>query len=253
MHAAIEWHEKRRIEGLTEPELWELLWEAASEAYKDGENIPPDFAAIHGGPDIAAQWACNLTVTWYDSPVRERLLTYTPLAVEPHLETEEVPGPNTLRGYLDWVGRDADGVLTVIDYKSASGLARWNNANQHMVEAAAYLYLVATSGYWSGDEPIRMEWHVVSRKDDAKVLEGPEFSPDIIDFVFDRVSEAQAIIDGNMFTPNPSWGLCSQRWCTFYHGCQTTGILGPEHIDFDLASRRAASLPASGAGATGTP
>ena len=253
MHAAIEWHEQRRIDGEPLPEFWELLWEASSEAYRDGENIPADFAAIHGGADVAAQWACGLTTTWYDSKVREQLLTYTPLAVEPHLETERTPGPNTLRGYLDWVGRDADGVLTVIDYKSASGLQRWNNPEHHLLEAAVYLYLVSTSDYWSGNEPIKMEWHVVSRKDDAKILEGQTFSPDIIGFVHDRLAEAQAVVDGNMFIPNPSWGLCSQRWCTFYHGCQTTGILGPDHIDFNVASRRAASLPAPDAGATGTP
>jgi hypothetical protein len=253
LHAAIEWHEQNRIDGLDTPELWELLWKAADEAYTDGENIPSDFAAIHGGPDIAAQWACGLTVCWHDSPIRERLLTYTPLAVEPHIETENIPGPNTLRGYLDWVGRDDNGVLTVIDYKSASGLARWNNPDHHLLEAAVYLYLVSTSEYWTGDEPIRMEWHVVSRKDDTRILEGPTFDASIVDFVYDRLSEAQAIVDGNMFTPNPSWGLCSNRWCTFYHGCQTTGILGPDNVDFSVASRRAASLPAPDAGATGTP
>jgi hypothetical protein len=245
MHSAIEWHEQRRIDGESTPELWELLWESARSAYEDGANIPPDFAAIHGDAGIAAQWACNLTTTWHDSDIRETLLTYTPLAVEPHIETENVPGPSTLRGYLDWVGRDADGVLTVVDYKSASGLARWKNADHNLLEAAVYLYLVSTSEYWSGDEPIRMEWHVVSRKDDATILRGPTFGPDIIEFVRARVNESQAIVDGNKFTPNPSWGLCSQRWCAFYHGCQVTGILGPEHVDFDVASVRASSLRGS--------
>jgi hypothetical protein len=242
LHAAIEWHEQCRIDGRETPELWELLCEASAEAYRDGKNIAPDFAKIHGGPQQASRWACDLTVTWHDSDVRERLLGYTPLAVEPHIETERVPGPNTLRGYLDWVGRDQDGVLTVVDYKSASGLERWKNPDHHLLEAAVYLYLVSTSGYWSGDEPIRMEWHVVSRKDTAKILEGPTFDAGIIDFVYDRVSEAQAIVDGNMLSPNPSWGLCSDRWCAFYHGCQVTGILGPDHVDFNVASQRASSL-----------
>ena len=248
LHAAIEWHEQARIDGDPEPELWELLWEAARAAYEDGENIPPDFAKVHGDPNIAAEWACNLTTSWWDT-IRQDLLTYTPLAVEPHIETERVPGPHTLRGYLDWVGRDADGVLTVVDYKSASGLARWKDADKHLLEAASYLYLVSTSEWWSGDEPIRMEWHVVSRKDEATILEGPTFGPDIIDFIYDRVADSQAIVDGNMFAPNPSWGLCSDRWCAFYHGCQVTGILGPDHIDF----ADAVSSLRTGAGEAGAP
>lgn len=231
MHAAIELHEQARIDGAPLPELWELLWESAREAYDDGDNISPEFARVHGDANVAAQWATNLTVSWYDS-IREDLLGYTPLAVEPHIETARVPGPHTLRGYLDWVGRDQNGVLTVVDYKSASGLARWNDPEKHLLEAAAYLYLVSTSDYWSGDEPIRMEWHVVSRKDEAKILEGPTFGPDIIGFIYDRVVDSQVVIDGNMFAPNPSWGLCSPRWCEFYHGCQVTGALGPDHIDF---------------------
>ncbi len=231
LHAAIEYHEQCRIDGAPTPELWELLWESAYAAYEDGENISPDFASIHGGADIAAQWATGLTVTWWDS-IRADLLAYTPLAVEPHIETEKVPGPHNLRGYLDWVGRDANGVLTVVDYKSASGLARWKKPDDHLLEAAVYLYLVSTSEWWSGDEPIRMEWHVVSRKDEATILRGPEFDSETIHFLYDRIVDAQVVVDGNMFAPNPSWGLCSQRWCAFYHGCQVTGVLGPDHIDF---------------------
>lgn len=231
LHAAIEWHEQRRIDGEDTPELWELLWESARAAYEDGANITNEFARIHGDANLAAQWATNLTVSWHDS-IRTDLLAYTPLAVEPHIETPQVPGPHNLRGYLDWVGRDADGTLTVVDYKSASGLSRWKDPQQHLLEAAVYLYLVSTTDWWSGDEPIRMEWHIVSRKDEAKILEGPTFSADIIDFVYDRVSDAQTIVDGTMFAPHPGWGLCSDRWCAFYHGCQVSGVLGPDHIDF---------------------
>ena len=252
MHAAIEWHEQSRIGadlGAWEsPELWELLWEAYRAAHEDGRNITPEFAAIHGGPHLAGQWAVTLTIAWWDS-IRQHLLGYTPLAVEPHIETERVPGPHNLRGYLDWVGRDQDGVLTVVDFKSASGLQRWKNPDQHLLEAAAYLYLVSTTDWWSGDEPIRMEWHVVTRKDEATVLRGPEFGSDIIEFIHDRVADSQAIVDGNMFAPHPSWGLCSDRWCAFYHGCQVTGILGPEHIDF----ADAVSSLRTGAGEAGTP
>ena len=232
LHAAIEWHEQCRIDGSDTPDMASLIYAAYEEGYDDGQNIPASLEAFHGGADLAAQWAAELTHTWWESDIREKLLTYTPIAVEPHVETANVPVPTTLRGYLDWFGRDADGVATVIDYKSASDSKRWKNAEHHLVESSVYLYLAKAGGLVE-DEPVRMEWHVVSRKGDTTVLEGPTFTPDVMDFVFARVSEAQAIMDSVGYAPNPSWGLCSPRWCNFYHGCQTSGILGPDHIDFD--------------------
>jgi len=233
MHAAIEDHERCRISGVQPVDLVSLLHTAARAAGEDAETITEEWARIHGGVEQAAEWAVDLTTTWYDSDIRRQLLTYTPSAVEPHLETSNIPGPNNLRGYLDWIGRDADGVLTVIDYKSASNLSRWKSYDQHILEAAVYLYLVSTSEWWSGDEPIRMEWHVVSRKGESKILEGPSFSPDIISFIEARILESQAIVDSRSWAPNPSWGLCSDRWCAFYHGCQVAGTLTPDTISFD--------------------
>jgi len=233
MHAAIEEHELCRITGVTPIDLVGLLEIAAREAGKDAETIPSDWQAIHGGIEQAAEWAVGLTSSWYDSPIRQQLLTYTPLAVEPHIETDRTPGGHNLRGYLDWIGRDQNGVLTVVDYKSASNLSRWKKAEGHLLEAAVYLYLVSTSEYWSGDEPIRMEWHVVSRKGDTTILEGPSFDAEIISFVSARVLDAERLVDGRLWAPNPSWSLCSDRWCTFYHGCQVSGTLTPDKISFD--------------------
>jgi hypothetical protein len=189
--------------------------------------------AFHGGADLAGRWAAELTDTWYESDIRDRLLTYTPIAVEPHVETGNVPTTATLRGYLDWFGRDADGVATVVDYKSASNVKRWSDPDHHLIESSVYLYLVMAGGLVEEGEPVRMEWHVVSRKGETTILEGPTFTPDVMEFVFARLSEAQAIMDHSLYRPNPSWGLCSPRWCNFYHGCQTSGILSPDHINFD--------------------
>jgi len=233
MHAAIEEHERCRIQGVQPPDLVTLLPLAAEGAAEDGEKIPADWARIHGDVDQAIEWAVDLFATWYDSPIRQQLLTYTPLAVEPHLEIKSPVPPHNLRGYLDWIGRDADGVLTVVDYKSASNLSRWKSADNHILEAAVYLYLAASSEWWSGDEPIRMEWHVVSRKGDTHILEGPTFDSEISEFLIQQLGAAQAMTDAKAWKPNPSWGLCSDRWCAFYHGCQVTGALSPELVQFD--------------------
>lgn len=241
MHAAIELHERTRIDYGTVPEDGTLFEEAAREAWRDGQSIPEQWHGVHGGPGQAADWAISLTETWLASETRQRLLGYTPLAVEPHLETDEVPVSGGLRGYLDWVGRDGDDYV-IIDFKSASDLRRWDNPNEHRIESATYLYLAIADGMVPDGASVRMEWHVVSRKGDSKVLEGPRFHWDEVAFLNARLAEAQHIYDTAAYEPNPSWGLCNQRWCVFYHGCQVTGQLGPDSVIFPTGSDAANSL-----------
>jgi hypothetical protein len=254
MHAAIEEHERQRIVDGTVPDMLTLSAEAAKAAWEDGANIPAQWHNIHGGQGQAADWAVQLTDTWLESDIRQTLLGYTPLAVEPHLETDRVPVSSGLRGYLDWVGRDGDEYV-IIDFKSASDLRRWDNPNQHRIESATYLYLAVDSGLVPEGSSVRMEWHIVSRKGDAKILEGPRFHWDEVEFLNARLAEAQHIYDTAAFEPNPSWGLCNQRWCVFYHGCQVTGQLGPDSVVFPAGSVDADSLPAPesapGAASTG--
>ena len=232
LHAAIEWHELSRIDGANIPDKSSLIYEAYQNGYDDGQNIPTNLEAYHGGADLAAKWAAELTDTWYESDLRQTLITYTPIAVEPHYEVKVVEDRPNLRGYLDWVGRDNEGVATVVDYKSASDLRRWTNPDHHLIESAVYLYLASTDEQFE-NEPIRMEWHAISRKGETGILRGPTMNPDLSYFLFQRLDEAQAIMDSAGYKPNPSWSLCSERWCNFYHGCQTSGILGPDHISFD--------------------
>jgi len=232
LHAAIEWHEQSRIDGLDTPDKASLIYAAYEEAREDGKNIPASMEAFHGGLDLAGRWAAELTDTWYDSDVRQTLSGYTPIAVEPHYEVKVWHDRPTLRGYLDWVGRDEKGVATVVDYKSASDTRRWKDADHHLIEAAVYLYLVSTDEQFE-NEPVRMEWHVISRKGETTILRGPTMNPDLTYFLMQRLDEAQNMMDSNGYAPNPSWNLCSPRWCNFYNGCQTSGILGPDHITFD--------------------
>lgn len=229
MHAAIEYHEQQRIDG--QPFDEQVMWEvAAREAWADGGNIPNEWHGIHGDRRTATDWALSLTESWYNSEVRRTLLTYTPMAVEPHIEVPVLKGKPNLRGYLDWLGRDADGTMTVVDYKSASNLRRWEDWKNHLIEASVYLYLVSASGMADENEPIRMEWHVMTRTGEATILRGPTFDADLSYFVLQRLSEAQAKMDEGRYLTNPSWGLCSDRWCAFYHGCQVSGTLSPDNI-----------------------
>lgn len=246
LHAAIEWHEQCRIDGKPTPEIPDLIEAAVNAAEEDSRNIPMSLMAIHGGVDQAKRWAGELTFDWYYSDVRKTLLTYTPIAVEPHIEVGIHKDQPKLRGYLDWLGRDADGVLTVVDYKSAADVRRWTDWQSHIVEAAVYLYLASTL---YENEKIRMEWHVIPRKGEPTILEGPSMNPDLAYFLIQRVDEAQSIVDRKAYRPNPSWNLCSDRWCNFYHGCQVTGQLGPDHIDF--ATSPDAPLPAPATGPEG--
>ena len=229
LHAAIEWHEQCRIDGTETPDLPDLILHAVGAAEDDARNIPMSLMAIHGGVEQAKQWAAELTYDWYHSNVRQTLLTYTPIEVEPHIEVGVYIGKPNLRGYLDWLGRDANGVVTIIDYKSASNTKRWTDWKHHLIEASVYLYLASTL---FENERIRMEWHVVPRSGEPVILEGPSMDPDLAYFVLQRISEAQAIVDANAYKTNPSWNLCSERWCNFYHGCQVTGQLSPDVLDF---------------------
>ena len=245
MHAAIELHEKHRIMNWDMPALDTLLEVAAREGWADGKNIPEAWHGVHGGPGRAADWAVDLTEKWYSSGVRSTLLGYKPLEVEPHLVSHDVPGPHYLRGYLDWFGWDpATQQYVVADYKSAGDTRKWGDPRLHAIESAVYLYLAVASNFVPEGSNIRMEWHVVPRKGEPTILVGPTFDWDIVSFVHARVSEAQAIMDAAAYKPNPSWGLCNDRWCAFYYGCQVTGQLGPDSIDFPMGSVAAASLPA---------
>jgi hypothetical protein len=240
MHSAIEYHENARIEGRPIPDLAELLEISARSSWAEGQGIPEDWRRIHGGPDQALEWSLQLTEGWFSSGIRNNLLAYEPVAVEPHLETFEGPSQYSVRGYLDWVGHDpVTNETVVVDFKSASNLSRWKNADHHKLESTIYLYLMAMAGHElqrEGSEGIRMEWHVVSRKGDATILEGPRLDNDLIRFAWDLLRQSDELVQNRQWKPNPSWGLCSDRWCAFYHGCQVTGVLTPEVVHFDPPS-----------------
>jgi hypothetical protein len=41
----------------------------------------------------------------------------------------------------------------------------------------------------------------------------------------ERIRKAEWIIREKQFAPNPTWTLCSPKYCPFYQGCQVTGEL----------------------------
>lgn len=229
LHAALEAHEQARIDG--QPFTFEQgLQLAVTVGHQEGLQVPAQWQRMHGDAQTAATWAGDMWCTWWESDVRQQLLTYTPLAVEWHFRIPVEGSDLPMRGFIDWVGRDADGVLTVIDWKSASNLRRWKNGDGQPLEAAAYLLGAAE---WEPEGRRRIEWHVVSRKGEATVLVGPQVEGDTVDPRFvGAVIVAQEMLDSRSFETNPSWNLCSDRWCPFYHGCQVSGVLSPENISF---------------------
>lgn len=230
LHAALEAHEQARIDG-RELSFDEGLAIAVTVAHAEGRMVPLEWQRIHGDAQVAATWAGDMWCTWWESEARQQLLSYMPLAVEWAFRVPVQGSPLPLRGFIDWVGRDDEGVLTVIDWKSASNLKRWGNGDGQPIEAASYLLGAAE---WEPDGARRIEWHVVSRKGEAKILRGPMvFEDEVDDRLVGAVVIAQEMLDNRTFEPNPRWNLCSDRWCPFYHGCQVSGSLSPDSISFD--------------------
>lgn len=250
LHAGIEYHELCRMEG-TEPDLDLVAVKASERAYTEALDIPETWAKIHGGPDQAAQWAMDLANTWSASDIRTTLLGYTPLAVEHKFQVDVEGSDLPLRGFIDWYGLDPEGHPTIIDWKSASNMRRWGNGDNQPIEAAVYLYGAMASGLTDG-QPVRMEWHIVSRKDETRILRGPSFNHDMVDFVSRLIADANLIYSTRSFQTKPTWNLCSDRWCPFYHGCQVSGILSPDNIDFGFPGSPNPSLPGT-PGAARTP
>lgn len=241
LHAGIEHHESMRIVG-SQADLQDAIDIVNHTALHEGESIPEEWQKAHGDADKAAEWAEAMIRSWWESDVRQKLLTYRPVAVEYQFSVPVDGSDLPLRGFIDWVGYNQDGLATVIDWKSASNLKRWGNPEGQPIEAACYLYAARKDGLFREDELVGIEWHIVTRKGETKILYGPAFDLDMKKFLEEIVARADGILHAASFTPKPSWNLCSPKWCGFYHGCQVSGILQ----DMTFPPAEAPTLPPSG-------
>ena len=161
--------------------------------------------------------------------MRDRLLRWRPVAVEPYANADG------LHGYIDWLGYDHDaGRWVVVDYKTAASWGRWPlDGAGHEIEAAVYNLLAELGRALPSDRDAVMEWHVAktsrgktARFEPARVVrfEVDEAHRRWLSFERDR---ADTVVGTGAFEQNPAWNLCSAKWCAFWEGCQVTGELAP--------------------------
>lgn len=171
--------------------------------------------------------------------------TYTPVAVEPYFRSDLL-GVADIHGYIDWLGRDADGQWAIIDFKTASSFSRWPATMTGLnIEAAVYLAGAVYSNVLPPDETVRMEWHVMKTKGDpsGRVVVGPTFDAELLHFLAEKVAYAEQIVQEKSFQKNTGWNLCSQKWCPYYHGCEVSGVLAPENVNLYPETEMAATVP----------
>lgn len=234
-HAALEAHEVARLGGDEPPGLPEMLGMAERHALADAGSISPEAWGDFVPSDIG-DMARRAVAAWWEADacggrtLREVALARTPVAVEPYFRTAVDGGE--VHGYMDWLGLDEEGRWVVVDYKTASSMRRWPRTMPGpSIEAAVYLVGAARSDILPADESIRMEWHVMSTKGhEARLVTGPTLTPDLVAFLRERVETAEMMVANRAFPTKPTWNLCSEKWCDFYHGCQVSGTLSPDSL-----------------------
>lgn len=236
VHAAIEQYVRARLDGTDVPDRDTVLAVARAAAGAEADTIDDHGWAVS---DVDRDGMLGLVDSavgnWWDVDagdgltLRETLDLWTPVAVEPYFSCETEAG--SIHGYIDWIGQDDNGWV-VVDYKTASSLRRWPAVQDGIgIEAAVYLTAAVASDVLPADENVRMEWHVaVTKGRGARRVMGPTFSPELVEFLRDRIGAAEQMVAERRLPTKPTWNLCSERWCPFYHGCQVTGSLGPDAV-----------------------
>lgn len=229
-HAAIEWHEQCRIGGREVPSAKEMLAKGLSEATKIAQDIQ-DWER-YGLNDLNMFSMVTNALDGWHKDIRPVLETYDPIMVEPYFKTDVGAG-SEIHGYIDWFGKDNEGRFTVVDYKTSSSFSRWSGDMTGLgIEAAVYLAGAVHADVLPSDENVRMEWHVAKTKgsSEGRVVAGPEFTPDLLFFLAEKMDQANAMVSERKLDKNTNWNLCSERWCDFYHGCEVSGVLAPENV-----------------------
>lgn len=255
-HAALEAHERTRMEGgpaMTIDEMCDvadtLLAELADKFLdEDLAGLEVKVArgkTVTGLEALRAQAHSAINVFWSsrldgeDYSARDLLLTWTPLAQEAYLSGPVVPGARDLGGTVDGMYLDADGVLRVVDFKTAKQLSWWREVGHHSAQATHYSVLALLFGADLVGFPILelppMDFIVLRRdpsiRSDAVAARRLTYQPTHLDVVAlrERVLAAQATIDEGVFLPDPTYQWCRPQSCPFFDRCQLGGreLAGP--------------------------
>lgn len=213
-HAAVEAHEKARMEGraLSLPDMIEIV---------NGE-LPTD--------DV--ETGVLAVTNWYNSPLkdggpshREWVAQMTPVAIEGYFNLPLVDNAMPIGGTMDAVYLDGDR-YRVVDLKTTKDMSRWKTDGEGK-RLQATMYSVAVQLTYNLDYLPDVTYTVVRTGNKGETARRVHVQPDYEDVrvLGERIRLAQQIVDTEDYTRNPSWNLCRPQWCPHYQGCIVTGEL----------------------------
>lgn len=181
---------------------------------------------------------------WYEAddpkigvPLRDRVLTWEPIAVEHTVEAlvpSDVGLQLPLRGTLDCLYETPKGPL-IVDWKTAWSFSYWRrDGSNKRTQATWYSWLAQLAGLTADLAPV--EYHIVrTAEGETEQFQKARLvgvKPDQLDLaeLVRRVRQAEWLIDTKDYEPNPDTPLCSQLWCPYYEPCQTDRGLHPDTI-----------------------
>jgi hypothetical protein len=219
VHTGVEFHEKRRQQGI-ETSLEEMVDHACATIEEEHH------AAVRHG-----------LRHWYKTPMkggggvshREWLAQYEVVAIEPYFNLELVEGALPIGGWIDGVYRDpSTGRYLLVDLKTAGSMSRWKDGGEGKRHQAT-MYAIALQLSAILPEPIdylpSMTYTVVKPGTGGECAKRVSVQPDLEDVrvLGQKIRDAEATVSADLFPRNPSWNLCSEKWCPHYNGCMVTG------------------------------
>lgn len=250
-HSAVEVHEVARMNGKTLPTLAEMLELAEESIRKDADSVPAEMMIGKDGETWTAEdlvsMCHNAINNWYSAPAsdgetnRDWMLKLQPLAIEPYFRLDLVTDADPIGGWIDGVYQDEQGKIYLVDQKTAGDFSRWPlDGKGHRFQATMYATaLVLSEDFPQVQNLDDLQMHYVisrtktgtSRMEKARrVVVQPEL--DDVALLGDRIRQVEAVIKHKLYAPNPTWNLCSPKYCPFYNGCQVTGELRKPDDEF---------------------
>lgn len=215
VHAAIELHERGRVEG-RDVSLSDMQASVA-------DALSVDDAAV----------AVIAVANWYKAKMKDKgpsqrdwIMEMTPVSVEEYFTFPLVDNTMPIGGTIDGVYLDKDNRYHVVDLKTAKDMSRWKDSGEGK-RLQATMYSVAIQLKYDLDYLPPVTYAVVRTNKSGEVAKRVHVQPDLDDVrtLGDKIREAQRVVNTEDYVPNPAWNLCRAQWCPHYEGCRVTGKL----------------------------
>jgi hypothetical protein len=235
VHAAVELHETAR---------------------QRGESVSMDDMVSHaqaGQPDEFLDPIRHGVRHWWKTPMkdgglshRDWLAQFEVVAVEPYFNVPLVAGALPIGGWIDGVYRDpVTGLYRLVDLKTAGSMSRWKAGGEGKRHQAT-MYAIALQLSDILPEPVdylpEMTYTVVKPGTGGECARRVEVQPDLEDVrvLGQKIRDAELLVVEDRFPRNPSWTLCSEKWCPHYNGCMVSGELSgrPDTVRVAIQSGR---------------